>query len=168
MDTDLLFYEKQRFHQWWLYLILIGMNGYFIYLFVQQVIFDKAFGEQPISNLSLGISVLVSILITIFLANFKLEIKIKVDGVYIRFFPFQFSYKHYSWDTISKLYVRKYSPLGEYGGWGYRFGSGGKAFTISGNQGLQIELVNHKKLLIGTQKGEEIESVLNNLGQLKS
>jgi hypothetical protein len=168
MDADLLFYEKQRFHQWWLYLILIGMNGFFIYLFVQQVIFDKAFGAQRISNLSLSISALVSILITIFLANFKLEIKIKADGIYIRFFPFQLSYKHYSWVNISKLYVRKYSPLGEYGGWGYRYGSGGKAFTISGNQGLQIELVNHKKLLIGTQKAEEIESVLNNLGQLKN
>lgn len=167
MNDNLLFFEKQRFHQWWLYLILIAINGFFVYLFVQQIIFDQPFGAQPMSNQSLLIALLVSILITFFLANFKLEIKIKNDGLYIRFFPFHFSFRHYRWDAIEKLYLRKYSPLGEYGGWGYRFGSGGKAYTISGNQGLQIELKNNKKLLIGTQKREELESVLKKLDQLK-
>ncbi len=167
MNDNVLFYEKQRFHQWWLYLILIAMNGFFVYLFVQQIIFDQPFGAQPMSNQSLLIALLVSILITFFLANFKLEIKIKDDGLYIRFFPFHFSFRHYRWDVIEKLYLRKYSPLGEYGGWGYRFGSGGKGYTISGNQGLQIELKSNKKLLIGTQKREELESVLKKLDQLK-
>jgi hypothetical protein len=65
-----------------------------------------------------------------------------------------------------KCYVRKYKPLAEFGGWGLRFGVSGKAYNISGNKGLQLELTNNKKLLIGTQKPEELSEALNKIGKL--
>ena len=71
---------------------------------------------------------------------------------------------------ISKVYVRKYSPLADYGGWGLRFSMSGqgKAYNVSGNVGLQLEFSNGKKLLIGTRKPDELSSVLNEMGQMKS
>jgi hypothetical protein len=58
--------------------------------------------------------------------------------------------------------VRKYNPLTEYGGWGYRTGFGKKsgAMNVKGNIGIQIELSNGKKLLLGTQKKTEANKVL--------
>ncbi|NQX76517.1 MAG: hypothetical protein HRT75_02160 [Gilvibacter sp.] len=69
-----------------------------------------------------------------------------------------------SWDEIESLYVREYSPIGEYGGWGYRLSfskSTGRAYNVSGNLGIQIELKNGKRVLVGTRKKEEAEAVIN-------
>ncbi|MBJ2175825.1 hypothetical protein JBL43_16340 [Aureibaculum sp. A20] len=68
------------------------------------------------------------------------------------------------WNDISKVYVRKYNAITEYGGWGFRgyiFKTGGKAFNVMGNKGIQIVLKNGKKMLIGTQKEVEAERILN-------
>nr|MBP6978828.1 hypothetical protein [Lentimicrobiaceae bacterium] len=55
-----------------------------------------------------------------------------------------------------------YSTIGEYGGWGYRMGGkkAGVAYNISGNMGLQLELKNGKKILLGTKKPVEMEEAL--------
>ena len=68
-----------------------------------------------------------------------------------------------------KSYVRQYSPIIEYGGWGLRFGIFGKgtAFNVSGNKGLQLEFINNKKLLIGTNKPDALTETLIKLGRLK-
>ena len=65
---------------------------------------------------------------------------------------------------IAKAYVRTYSPLGEYGGWGLRYSlsGNGMAYNVSGNKGLQLELSNGKKVLFSTNKLEELELFLFN------
>ena len=66
--------------------------------------------------------------------------------------------------------MRTYKPIVEYGGWGLRsgvFGSG-QAFNVYGNIGLQLELKNRKKLLIGTQKKYEIEKALEQIKRNQS
>jgi hypothetical protein len=63
---------------------------------------------------------------------------------------------------LIKCYVRKYNAIAEYGGWGWRLGLFGKgtAYNISGNEGLQLEFINGKKLLIGTQKLEALSGIV--------
>jgi hypothetical protein len=78
-------------------------------------------------------------------------------------FPFQFKYNEISWNDVLTIEVRKYKPIREYGGWGYRFSfKNGKAYNISGNMGLQIVLKNGDKILIGTQKPDELMEFLKN------
>ena len=98
---------------------------------------------------------------------FFLKLKTKIDeiGVHYQFFPFHFSMKTIRWQEIKKANIRTYDPIGEYGGWGLKGGalwnkSKGKAITISGDIGIQLELKNNKKLLIGTQKKEDAFRVL--------
>ena len=57
--------------------------------------------------------------------------------------------------------------VGVVGGWGIKFGlfgnkARGNAVNISGDIGIQLELKNGKKLLIGTQKEAESKSVIQN------
>ncbi len=73
--------------------------------------------------------------------------------------------KKIAWSEVSNAYVRNYDPIGEYGGWGLKGGSfwnksKGKAITISGGVGIQLEFKNGKKLLIGTQKENDVKRVL--------
>lgn len=170
MEQNYIFEEQQRFRQWWLWLIILGINGLLIYGFVQQVIVGKPFGEQPMSDTGITLSAVLSLALTLFSLSIRLETRITRDGIAVRFFPLHFKYKEYAWGTFSKSYVRKYAPLSEYGGWGLRFGMSGqgKAYNVSGNKGLQLEFTNQKKLLIGTRKPEELSVVLNKIGQLKT
>ena len=81
-------------------------------------------------------------------------------GISYRFYPFQLTTKLISWDTMHKCNTRRYKPIMEYGGWGFRIGLGGKALNVKGNRGVQIELKNGKRLLIGTQKPNEAQQVI--------
>ncbi len=106
---------------------------------------------------------------SVFILNFRLDTVIKTDGIYIRFFPFHRTFRFYAWETLAKCYVREYSPIGEYGGWGLRYSMSGKgkAYNFSGSKGLQLEFFNGDKLLLGTRKPEEITTILQFNGKLR-
>ncbi|MBW3524500.1 hypothetical protein [Chryseobacterium sp. NKUCC03_KSP] len=156
MENKLEFTERQRFTQWWLWLLLSAVMIYTIYNFIED--------RQYCSTLELSISILIPILVIILFLVIRLETKIDEQGISVRFFPFQITFRYYPWRNIKKAYVRKYSPLGEYGGWGIRQGlfGKGKAYNIKGDQGLQIILNDEKKILIGTQKQNELKLYLEN------
>lgn len=157
MENKLEFTEKQRFTQWWLWLLLSAVMIYTTYSFFED--------RQYFSTLELALSFLISILVIILFLVIRLETKIDEQGVSVRFFPFQITFRYYPWRNIKKAYVRKYSPLTEYGGWGIRQGlfGKGKAYNVKGNQGLQIILNDEKKVLIGTQKFEEMGEFLTEI-----
>ena len=167
MEDTILFSEQQKFKQWWIWLLLLGLNGILIYGIYQQFYKGISFGDNPTSNTGLLIGLGGMVFVTLLFFILKLQTIIKNDGIYVRFFPFQIAYRKYTWDKLTKIYVRKYSPIMEYGGWGIRLGLFGKgnALNISGNKGLQLEIVNKSNLLIGTQKPEEIKAVLCKIGK---
>lgn len=154
----ILFRECQRFRQWWLWLILIGANIPLLWAWWQQ---SKAGAPLDPGDLLLGNGILL--LVIFLLLGLRLDTEIRNDGVYVRFFPFALRLKRYGWEEIEKAYVRPYKPLLEYGGWGIRYGRKGKALNVSGNMGLQLELKNGKKLLIGTRKPEALQAVIEEL-----
>lgn len=154
MNDNHTFYEKQSFRQWWIWGLLIFVLAYMIY---------NAFENHDyFSTSELIFSIAVPILIMILFFVIKLETKIDELGIRVRLFPFHFQFKYFPWKSIHKAYIREYSPITEYGGWGLRFGmfGKGKAYNISGNQGLQIVFKDQKKLLIGTQKSVEMKKFL--------
>lgn len=155
--NKILFQETQRFSQGWLWLLLASI-GYFIFKPIYVSLSDKQnlSSDQWIGLIILGLVISLFVLI-------KLETKIQKEGIYVKFFPFVPKFKFYPWDEISTVVVRKYSPLMEYGGWGIRFGRNGKAYNIKGNKGLQLKFKNGKALLIGTQKAEELQRLLDEL-----
>ncbi|MBB2150838.1 hypothetical protein [Pedobacter gandavensis] len=167
MEEGIIFSEKQRFRQWWLWLILFVLNGVFLNGAFKQIFEGKQFGDQPMSNTALLISVFVLLLITFLFVILRLETRINNNGVYVRFYPFHLSFRYFPWESINLAKVRKYSPIMEFGGWGIRFGliTKGRALNVSGNQGLQLEFNNYQKLLIGTHKPEELKQALHILGK---
>jgi len=119
--------------------------------------------------LRLLVPVIVVLLITLLFSVLRLDTEIREDGVYVRFFPLRVNFRKYPWEDIEKIFVRKYRPLLEYGGWGIRFSlsGNGRALSVSGNKGTQLVLRNNAKLLIGTNKPEEAALALSNSGHLK-
>jgi hypothetical protein len=122
----------------------------------------------PQTDAAVFVSFGIGILLPLLFWQMKLTTRITQEGIYVRFFPFHFKEKFFAWDTITSSYVRSYSPLMEYGGWGikYSFKGNGLVYNTAGNVGLQLYFKEGDPILIGTQKGEEIKQVLVALGHL--
>lgn len=154
MEGKILFSEKQRFNQWWLWAILIGINFLFLYVAIFQ------------PNIFFTFSFVFTLILTVLFLSFRLDTQITAENIYVRFYPLQLKYREYMWSEISKCTIRQYSPIGEYGGWGLRGFGKDKAINISGNYGLQLEFKNNHKLLIGTNKIKELTDAVGKIGKL--
>ena len=158
-----LYTEIQRFDQYWLWILVIGMIGLLLWGIMQQVFLDIPFGSNPASDLGLILSFVFSLGMAAFIWNIKLITTIDSDKINIRFVPFYSRTIQIA--DIEKAYIRKYRPILEYGGYGIRLGISkkGKAYNVSGRIGLQLEMKDGSKALIGTKKSKELEKVIQQL-----
>lgn len=117
---------------------------------------DKSLG----SILGMAGGIIITIGIVALFIVLKLETEVRSDGLYVRYFPFHFKYKKINPGDLTEFCARQYSPLREYGGWGIKFGKGGKAYNVKGDRGLQLVFNNGKRLLIGSQKADELEQAM--------
>jgi hypothetical protein len=62
-------------------------------------------------------------------------------------------------DIVSSEAVT-YSPLAEYGGWGIKWGRGGAALNARGNRGVRLTLRDGRRVLVGSQRPEELAEAL--------
>ncbi len=155
-----VFTEKQHFNQLWLMLLMIVVTSAAAWGFVQQVLLDKPFGNNPAPDIVLIFVLLIPIAIFIFIRIITLHTRVDSHGVSWRFVPLHRKERHKSWKEIDTAEVIRYHPIRDYGGWGYRLGRAGKAYSVSGRNGLHLIFNNGTKLLIGTQKPDELKRVL--------
>ena len=160
--SNAYFTETQRFRQPWLWAIIVAVD----ILIISGILSEMQKIKSDARATLIFAAAIASLTIVLFLI-LRLETKITGEGIYYRFYPFQFKFKVIRWEQISSAHVRAYKPFGEYGGWGIRFGlrGTGMAYNVSGNRGLQLELTNGKKILLGTQRPEEIAQALIHLNK---
>lgn len=164
MKETIFFTEKQRFNQWWIWFLLIGGNGIVAFLLIRQVALRQSVDSMHASNSDLVVALVVMLLVTVAFFFIQLKTVISDKGIYVQLFPFQIRYTLIPWENVKRSYVRQYKPLAEYGGWGYRVRTKKNiAYNISGNVGLQLELINEKKILIGTLRSDEVQGVLEKI-----
>jgi hypothetical protein len=164
-DPD-YFREVQTFQQPWIWTLLMVMSlaavVCFGYGMIKQLGFGQPWGNRPLSDNALAIVgplvIFFAFGVTYLFAKLKLIVEVRDDGLYIRFFPL--SRKIIRYEDIEESYVRTYSPLKEYGGWGIRYSRKGKAYNVSGNQGVQLKLSGGKQLLIGSQQPEKLADAI--------
>ena len=151
----MLFKEEQTFSKWKVGLILlIAVSGIIIALLTQEETTKTTYYTL------VGIFILMSVM-SVLIFKSKLETSIDRFAIKYRFFPFISSWKRIEREQIKTVEVIKYSPIGDYGGYGYRLSfRNGRALNVGGNMGLKIIDHQDKKLLIGTQKPVELEQAL--------
>ena len=154
--------EEQRFSQWWLYLLVsalaIGDTTLFGFAMVKQLALGQPWGDRPMSDSALAIMgplfILFGWAVVWLVCWMRLWVEVRESGVFIRFRPFV--RREILFRDLRGCEARTYRPIWEYGGWGIRFGRRGMAYNVSGNRGVQLELVKGKSLLIGSQRAEEL------------
>lgn len=133
MDNRVVFLEVQKPTQWWLWFIILIFLFSSLYVSIHE--FTKT---DSLMNWENWVSVLIPFLISILFFIMRLKTRIDSKGVFVQFIPFHLKEHFFSWNDIQNCALREYSPVGEYGGWGIKYGMGGvgKAYNISGNIGL--------------------------------
>jgi hypothetical protein len=164
-----IFKEEQRFTQTWLILLLA------VGAIVPIAIICKEYLEEnsKVSTNSFVFSIVAIIASIGFIFFLKLKTRIDETGIHYQFFPFHLKFKIIKWNEIEIATVRTYDPIGDYGGWGVKGGllwskGNGKCVNVSGDIGIQLQLKNGTKLLIGTQKKTEAKRILETYKNLKS
>ncbi|MFK5983460.1 MAG: hypothetical protein QM499_11135 [Flavobacteriaceae bacterium] len=157
-----LFTEKQKFTQWWLWVLLLGIGMIPIIGIYKQLIIGEEFGSKPMLNVGL---ILFSVFIYLLIAFFYfLQLKTKITSGEISFTFFPLASKKVKWEDISEVRIVDY---GFVGGWGIRLWTPyGTVYNTKGKIGLAIELKNGSKFLIGTQKETELKTVLKEISSL--
>jgi hypothetical protein len=157
---EILFSETQHFSKW-IFILVIALTTFAIILNLsigRETFKDLSFKSDSIAIVILSFFLPISLTALIFLM--KLQTIVKHDCICIRFSPL--STKKIGFDQIMQCYAREYKPILEYGGWGIRGSfSKGKAYNARGNKGVQLILKNGKKILIGSQKHDELAETIN-------
>ncbi len=149
-----VFEEKQRFGQWWVWAILLAVLGLSV---------NGIWNKENIQTSDVVVPAVAFGLVAFLLLGSTLKTRIDEKGVHVKFFPFILKTHSYSWEDLYSVEIATYSPLADFGGWGYRisFKGKGRAYNVKGNKGIQLITSDGKKRLIGTQKPEEAKQIIN-------
>ncbi|MBP1908658.1 DUF6141 family protein [Methanolobus bombayensis] len=157
-SDSIIFREVQKFRQLWLLILLLATTGLVWYFAIEQLVYDRSFGNNPLSDRGMLINlVLIGIILPIFILSIRLVVEVRNSGLYVKFFPIHLSFKHFTFSDISSAEAVRYSPLKDYGGWGIRYGRKGKAYNISGKKGLLLTFTNGKRLMLGSKEPEVLK-----------
>lgn len=155
-ENGVVFEETQRFRQTWLWVLLLGVPAVAATFFVGHLVAepDKAAILAGPAVFFFGTWAAVLALLTML----KLTVTIDDQHLHVRFWPLMS--KDIPLADIAQFETRTYRPILEYGGWGLRYSWKGTAYNVSGNRGVQLVLANGKRILIGSQRPEELADAI--------
>lgn len=166
--ATVVYREQQRFRQPWLWIVfacitlpVLGLLGFGMY---QQLVLGRPFGNNPLGDAQLiavfgGILVLHTLVIALFWFA-RLDVEVTRDDIAVRFHPFHLRPRRIALRDVTDARARQYSAIGEFGGWGIRIGVRGWAYNVSGDHGVQLTLASGKRILIGSQRSDELEAAI--------
>lgn len=158
-----LFEEKQKFDQPWLWVFIIASC-----MIPAIPMFMALTGDETLYRdqfIGMAVAMTAMVIALFFLRMSELITYVKSDGIHYRFPPFLSRWQHIDKEHLKTYAIIKYSPLMEYGGWGYRVGFKGKALNVRGNMGIKLNYGKSKSLLIGTQKPDDLHRAMARLMQ---
>lgn len=142
----MLFIETQHLRPVWLYILIMlsWLVGFGSMLASGAAMF-------PILLYS---GVLLAVAMFMYLIYFRIEVQ--TDGLNLHFPPFVRN-KHIHFEEIISLKIHPISPIGDYGGWGYRLMPffDGTAYIMEGKEGATVVFQGGKRKIAFTLKNVE-------------
>lgn len=162
-----MFRETQKFRQPWLWILII-----FIALGLLWPVYVPLFTGKQLGNQAMPLWVSILLIVStlggiLFMYSARMDTEITEEGITFSFFPIV-GKKKLPWSQVENAFIREYNAMMEYGGWGVRYSMGkkkGRALCTSGKWGIQLVTKDEKRLLLGTQKKEEVQIVLSKLAK---
>ncbi len=140
------FVESQRFRQWWFWAIM----GLSLLLYVVPLTAIDAW-TTPVSWF--GTASLAGVFWLVYV--WRLDTRCDAQGIYYRVWPFM-HWRTIRWADVATATVTKYGFVG----YGIRWNFGEWVYNVAGSQGLRIITTNGKRVLIGTQRPDDLRAFL--------
>lgn len=146
--------EKQRFRQWWIWILVLISPASLLWVILKQGTLDIYL---------IALTFILGLAISLFVYTTGLDTEVNENGVYIRFRPFHRKWRSFEFATIQKVEAISYNPIRDYGGWGIRYGrkGKGKAYNVSGNKGVLLTIRDGAKVLIGSRDAKILAQTIN-------
>jgi len=158
--SGVIYQEVQQFRQTLLWVGLLPSSLLVAILFsygmFQQLVLGVPWGDRPMSDTELAIfgplMLLIVISLPFLLYITKLITVVDPVGIHIRYFPLL--RRTIPFENLKNYSVRTYDSISVLWGWGIYRSKNGWAYTVSGNRGVELELADGRRLLIGSQQPE--------------
>lgn len=170
-EEKIYFFEEEKFDQKWnLFLVTPITTGMIIFLLVSlyyQLILKEPVGSDPLSNTEFVILSIITIPILLFIIwlffVMKLTVKIDENKIHVKFYPLM--KREYLIDDIESFEIKEFNPIIDFGGWGLRYSIRWRTlgFIMKGKVGVHIHFKNKKNILIGSQRTNELHSIIKKL-----
>lgn len=160
-----IFREVQYFRATWVWPFVLVCLVVGVVSLVTAAISDSM-STGDVVGLVVGIGVMAASAGLFWVA--RLETEVRGDAIHYRFIPFHLSTQRIPLNRLKSYRSTKYNPILEYGGWGIRYGfKGGKAYNVSGNRGVKLELDNGPGMMMGSRRPEEMaQAIREALGRI--
>ncbi|WP_340267620.1 hypothetical protein [Sphingobium mellinum] len=100
--------------------------------------------------------IIAPIAITFLIMSLRLKTSLDDVEITVRIWPFPAAQLKYT--DIRKVEEIEYSPMADFGGWGIRYGLGGKIYSMRGSQALKLSLSSGKIVYLGTQEPRKLSA----------
>lgn len=159
--SPILFREEQRWRDVvWVMVLVFGLAATQWFAFFRQIVQGVPFGSNPGSDgLVIVFWLLFGIGMPLFFLFLRLVVEVHPDTVVIRYAPL--TTRAIPLRDIATVDARTYQPLREFGGWGIRGWGGRIAYNISGDRGVELTLVDGRRVLLGSQRADELAAAIS-------
>lgn len=155
------FREVQKPRQLWIAVIVIGIAAFMWYAFIMQIVLGRTVGANPMPD---ALAVLFWLIFGIgFPAVWwivRLDVRVGDNAVVIEYVPFV--RRAIAYHTIRAVRPMAYRPVTEFGGWGIRMWlrRDRVAYSVSGDQGVELVLRDDRTVVIGSQRPERLADAI--------
>jgi Family of unknown function (DUF6141) len=158
-----LYREAQHFRMWMFWAPIAIVTAVVWWQFYEQIVRSNPQGTQPLPDWAAwALTIVFGIGFPLFALVARLVTEVYPSELRVGVFPFKPA--HIALADVREAEVRQYSAQREYGGWGVRTGRSGKAYSAFGDQGVQLWLTGEARILIGSQRSQELLAALREAG----
>ena len=158
--TQPLFHEEQRFRLRRLRILLAIPPVSMLLLLLWQVILGHPWGKQPMSNAGVIGWTIFLWLVYFRLVTVSLVTEVRSGEVSVAMRGF-WRERRFPLAEITAAEAVTYDAARDWGGYGIRITRRGTAYIAGGNRGVRLRLVKGGTILIGSERTEDLLSVLN-------
>lgn len=163
-------YEERTGWAWWAHLLFSVTFIAAVIPFLEMAE-GKLWGQgggMPIWAVILCLTLGLGLPTAIYLLLGQLRVRVTDDGVEAAWGLSEVIRKTIPYREIQRIEAVTYSPLGEFGGWGIRVGTGRKSgWTVRGNRALRLNLTDGTLFYLGSQRPERLLSWIQSVGKGK-
>jgi hypothetical protein len=156
---EVLFRETQRFHLGVARFSLAIPPLALLVITLRQIVWRHPWGNPPVTDGGLVFLTVLIFLVYIRLMTVRLttelrpgQLSVAMRGLWRR--------TRVPVVNIRSVKAVQYDPVAEYGGYGIRSGPRGRAYIAQGNQAVQVDLRDGGKILVGSQRPDELAQMI--------